>query len=426
MEASRVRVLASLSALAFSAVAFAVAGLFVDRQLQALLDDRLAEALLAQAKTVAGAVFLENTTDSVALALATGTLSATREQTGAELVVLLDARGRVLFTDPPVLGEHPYIDLDNAALASAITGKSACGERFRIGNVDLKTAFAPVFNPFGEVVAIVGIEAPADFFGALRDVRRALVVTLGLGMALVAGLVAVVWHFWARSEASERALWDSQQLAMIGQMTATMAHEVRNPLGIIKAAAERIRRKYGDGTELFDFIPDEVDRLDRLTEWYLRFARPGDLRLAKARLGSILRDSISRVRGELEAASIEVVVEDLAQSECLVDYDRLVQVNINILLNARQAIGSNGRVEAEVVEKSGVVRVEVKDNGPGIPARIQPKVFQPFFTTKTAGSGLGLPVVKQVVETLGGKVGLNSRPGEGTTVWYELPCAKNT
>ncbi|HQK23656.1 MAG TPA: hypothetical protein PLM66_12280, partial [Candidatus Latescibacteria bacterium] len=70
------RVLASLSALAFSAVAFAVAGLFVDRQLQALLDDRLAEALLAQAKTVAGAVFLENTTDSVALALATGTLSA--------------------------------------------------------------------------------------------------------------------------------------------------------------------------------------------------------------------------------------------------------------------------------------------------------------------------------------------------------------
>ncbi|HQI77674.1 MAG TPA: HAMP domain-containing sensor histidine kinase, partial [Candidatus Latescibacteria bacterium] len=231
---------------------------------------------------------------------------------------------------------------------------------------------------------------------------------------------------WARSEASERALWDSQQLAMIGQMTATMAHEVRNPLGIIKAAAERIRRKYGDGTELFDFIPDEVDRLDRLTEWYLRFARPGDLRLAKARLGPIVRDSISRVRGELEAAAIEVVVEDLAQSECLVDYDRLVQVNINILLNARQAIGSNGRVEAKVIEKSGVVRVEVKDNGPGIPARIQPNVFQPFFTTKTAGSGLGLPVMKQVVEALGGRVGLNSRPGEGSTVWYELPCAKNT
>jgi len=121
-----------------------------------------------------------------------------------------------------------------------------------------------------------------------------------------------------------------------------------------------------------------------------------------------------------------VVVEDLAQSECLVDYDRLVQVNINILLNARQAIGSNGRVEAKVIEKSGVVRVEVKDNGPGIPACIQPNVFQPFFTTKTAGSGLGLPVMKQVVEALGGRVGLNSRPGEGSTVWYELPCAKNT
>jgi len=120
-----------------------------------------------------------------------------------------------------------------------------------------------------------------------------------------------------------------------------------------------------------------------------------------------------------------VVVEDLAESECLVDYDRLVQVNINILLNARQAIGSNGRIEARVFEKSDVIRVEVKDNGPGIPARVQPNVFQPFFTTKTAGSGLGLPVVKQVVEALGGRVGLTSRPGDGTTVWYELPRAKD-
>ena len=423
MEASRVRVLASLSALVFSTVVFAVAGLFVDRQLQALLDDRLAEALLAQAKSVAGAVFLENTTDSVALALATGTLSETREQTGAELVVLLDARGRVLFTDPPVLGERPYIDLDNAALASAITGKPACGERFRIGNVDLKTAFAPVFSPFGEVVAIVGIEAPADFFGALRDVRRALVITLGLGMALVAGLVVVVWHFWARSEASERALWDSQQLAMIGQMTATMAHEVRNPLSAFGMHLGLLRRRYmpeGADSESFREIQGQLEQLKILVDRFLGYSREVKPVPERFRPAELLRDAISaRVptggRADVrcpEGRSVEMdgdimmwrqIVENLIDNAVFACYPKPVEINI------------------EIYTKNDMICIRFADAGPGVPRELVPRLFTPFSTGRPGGHGIGLALVRKFVEAQNGTIRYEAAPAGGAVFLIEVP-----
>jgi len=412
----------SVAVIATSALIFLLAGWIIDRRVQGLLDDRLGEALIAQARTIAAELEMPDEDSPVALALTLGALARARLASGAEMVVLLDARGNVVAADPPTLGARPYLRLDNAPLAAALTGRAAYGERYRLGGIDLKSAFAPVSDPFGEVVGAVGVEAPAGFFGALREVRLALAATLGIGMVLVVGLTLVVWRFWSRSEASERALWRSQHLAMIGQMTATMAHEVRNPLSIIKATAERIRRKYGDGSELFEFIPEEADRLDRLTRWYLNFARPTDLTFAPVTLAEIAEESLSRLRKELEAADIAVnCPTGDAKGECEADRDRLVQAVLNVLINAQQAIGRGGTITVHISEHGERVRLEIKDTGRGIPLEEQPLVFEPFRTTKTTGSGLGLAVVRQVIEAHGGSVGLESTPGVGTKVWLELP-----
>jgi len=242
-------------------------------------------------------------------------------------------------------------------------------------------------------------------------------------MALVVGLTVVVWRFWSRSEASERALWRSQHLAMIGQMTATMAHEVRNPLSIIKATAERIRRKHGDGSELFDFIPNEVDRLDQLTRWYLNFARPAELSFERASLAQIVEDCLTRLRKEFEAAGLhlERAYPSTMSAECEVDRGRLQQALLNVLLNAIQATPNGGRITVRLDDSDERVRAEIEDTGSGIPKDEQALVFEPFHTTKTTGSGLGLAVVRQVIEAHGGSVGITSAVGNGTTVWIEIP-----
>jgi len=422
MRQSRVRVIVSVAIISVSAAIFATAGFFIDRRLVNVLDARLGDALETQARTIATTITIPPDDDPVSLALVVEDLTAARIASEAQLIVLFDRYGAVIAADPPALGAVPYLRLDNAALASALTGEVSAGERYQIGGQDLKSAFAPVTGPFGDVIGAVGIEAPAGFFGALRDVRAALVTTLGIGMALVIGLTLIVWRFWQRSERSERAIFRAQQLATIGQMTATMAHEVRNPLSIIRATAERIRRKYGDGDEIFDFIPEEIDRLDRLTRWYLDFARPSEITLASVELNELVKETLSRVRKEIEAAGVTVEIGEVSNPVFVAaDRDRLLQAILNILINAIEAMSDGGRISTQIAIRGDTARLEISDTGPGISPDVRATVFDPFVTTKTTGSGLGLAVVRQVVESLHGHVGIESETGGGTTVWIELP-----
>ena len=422
MQASRARVVVSTAAIVTAALAFVATGVWNYRRLERLLDARLGDALVALARTVAIDVTIPDPDDDVELALTLDRLARARIESGAEMVVLVDVFGTIVAADPPSLGQAPYLVLDSAPLASALTGQAAYGPRYTVGGVDLKSAFAPVQDPLGDVIGAVGIEAPADFFGALRDVRLTHALGMGIGMALVVVMTAVMWRFWARSERSEHALWRSQHLAMVGQMTATMAHEVRNPLSIIKATAERIRRKYGDGGELFDFIPDEVDRLDRLTRWYLDFAKPEAGERVAVSLTEIARESLDRLRKEAEAADVRLVgpLGD-AEATCTVDRDRVLQAVINVVMNALQATPAGGEVSITVSEARDRSRIEVTDNGEGVPPDVQSWIFEPFHTTKPQGSGLGLAVVRQVVTSHGGDVGIESAPGAGTIVWMEFP-----
>ncbi len=431
MTPARRRTIFSVVICLSAIVALASVGVVMERSLQEDLDERLGRALMDQARLVSlltdpislGVISEFSVDDSSTQPFVMGVLAQAQEATGAESVMLLSPGGELVAAYPPSSADETFLALDSSAVAEAVVlGEPSAGRLRRVGQTYLKSAFAPVTDLLGEVVGIVGIEAPATFFGTLTRVRRSLAWLVGLA-ALVAVILTVFVHRLATSfEKSERASIRGQHLATMGQMAATMAHEIRNPLAIVKATAERLKRVYGDDDEIFDFIPDEVDRLDRLTNWYLDFAKEGVGQRRVTTLSAVAMESVGKLRTELEGGSVTLELQaDEGMGRCLADHERLVQAAINLLINARQAMPGGGTLSVRVTESERWAKLTIEDSGEGIADDRIDAVFEPFHTSKNTGSGLGLAVVKKVAEANGGIAGISSEVGVGTTAWIELP-----
>jgi polar amino acid transport system substrate-binding protein len=243
-------------------------------------------------------------------------------------------------------------------------------------------------------------------------------------------LLAVVGIIWAgvqrRLAHAELAAVRSAQLAAMGQMVATVAHELKNPLGIIKNSAERIRKKYGRPDEpLFDFIPEEVDRLDSLLRRYLQFARLEVGALEAVKLEPLVTAINENLPAEISAGhGFQVSVPgDLAVHA---DPAALRQVLLNLLLNAFAACTETpgAGVALEAVRTGQQVEIAVRDTGSGMDAETLRRAAEPFFTTRTDGSGLGIYLAQTLTERMAGKMVIRSQPGAGTEVTVSLPAAQ--
>ena len=346
-------------------------------------------------------------------------------------IFLIDRELRVLASSNeelfPVDREVIYLREDSAAIVSAWKGEVTASALRVIGEARFKTVYAPVRHASGQVLCLYVVEANADFFNLLLNFRKGLV----LG-GVVSFIVLIVFAFFLVSVISlflrtQENLRRAERLALMGQMSATVAHEIRNPLSIIKNTAEVLRQKYNSKQqpdEMFEFIPDEVRRLNRLMNDFLSFARdrelerkPGDLIKTVARAMSMMRneDHGHGVEWRLECEREELIAE--------YDDDALTQVLVNLFLNASQAMNGTGKVEVRLAAlhkgKDGI-HLSIRDYGPGLPDSSE-KIFEPFFTTKSRGSGLGLPVCKQLIEKHNGRINAESKSGEGTTVHIWLP-----
>jgi signal transduction histidine kinase len=224
----------------------------------------------------------------------------------------------------------------------------------------------------------------------------------------------------------ERELAEQSRLAALGQMAATIAHEVKNPLSSIKSIAQAMRedevvsREYGRD---LDLIAGEVNRLSHSVSQLLRFARPAVVEASPARLGEVVAAVVSLARAELDERGA-TVTERLDADPLLdgVTTAALKEILSNLLINAAHAVSPGGHIRIESAAEGGVLKVAVADDGLGIPAAIQPKVFEPFFTTKQRGTGLGLAIVARRVRELGGTINLISPviDGRGTKVVVTL------
>jgi signal transduction histidine kinase len=206
----------------------------------------------------------------------------------------------------------------------------------------------------------------------------------------------------------------------MGQMAAVIAHEVRNPLAIIKATAERIRKKYETGKpdQLLDFISEEVDRLNQTTNRYLQFAAPPEVSNGWESVADIVDSVVGGLRRQFSHKGVNLqkaIDPDLQQ--VAVNSAKLRQILINLLRNALEATAEAGTLTLKATgsQPPGSVQIEVRDNGCGLGKRELAHIFDPFYTTKPKGSGLGLFVVKRLVEELGGRLVVQSQVGVGTT-----------
>jgi signal transduction histidine kinase len=226
----------------------------------------------------------------------------------------------------------------------------------------------------------------------------------------------------------ERELAERERLASLGQMAATVAHEVKNPLSAIKSIAQVMREDQQVSSEYsrdLDLITGEVDRLSRTVSQLLSFSRPSVVASASATLSEIIESVLALTQSEADERAVKISSE--LQADPALDGERaaaLKEVLLNLVLNALQAIKRDGEVKIEsALNGSNQLSVAVTDNGIGVPPSMQEKIFEPFFTTKQRGTGLGLAIVARRVRELGGTITLASPvvDGRGARFVITLP-----
>jgi len=209
-------------------------------------------------------------------------------------------------------------------------------------------------------------------------------------------------------ERSREDLIRAAQLAVVGEMAATMAHEVRTPLGILRSSAQMLRREpqlSPEGQEMAGFVISEADRLNRLIATLLECARPRPPAFQAQDIHAIIRRAVELLAQRAARRRIRIVTEFQATPSTLsCDGEQLVQVFLNLLLNSLQMLPEGGEVLVRTTADPERLTVAVADNGPGIPPDMHERVFDPFFTKREGGIGLGLTVVQQIVRTHGGYV----------------------
>jgi signal transduction histidine kinase len=237
----------------------------------------------------------------------------------------------------------------------------------------------------------------------------------------------------AQLEEAQRAVVQQEKLAAIGRLAAGVAHEVRNPLGVIRASASMAQESFRPGEDAWracQFIQEETDRLNSLITALLTFARPAQPRVAAVAVEKVVDRAVELARPVLERRSVSVErALQRALPELHADPDLLAQVLLDLLLNAAEAVPVGGRVAVRAASEGVALRLEVADDGPGVPEGDRQTVFEPFVTSKARGTGLGLAMALRIAEAHGGTLayvagrGLGAG-GSGACFRVEIPLAE--
>ncbi len=224
--------------------------------------------------------------------------------------------------------------------------------------------------------------------------------------------------------ASERLVFQ-ERLAAAGQIATGMAHEIKNPLSAIKTFAQYLPEKYNDPIfreKFFRIVQSEIDRINNIVKELSDFAKPSPLQLQPVRLKEVVEDTISLLSDQCLKHGIEiqsVLSGDGATVQA--DPQQLKQVVLNLALNSLDAMPGGGHLEVRTELDQGWIKLRISDSGIGIPLNEQHRIWDPFFTTKERGMGLGLAIVRGIVERHSGQITLTSTSGKGTSVEILLP-----
>ncbi|MBE7553819.1 MAG: response regulator [Anaerolineales bacterium] len=233
-------------------------------------------------------------------------------------------------------------------------------------------------------------------------------------------------------EAERRRL---DRLAALGEMSAVVAHEIRNPIAGIAAGIDYLTRNVAKDSPEFEgavMMRGEIQRVNRILEDILFVARPARLKLSNEDVAEIIEDVLQRFRGQVEESRVTITLDYANNLPRLsVDRQRLEQLFTNLIINATQAMPNGGQLSLQTRvapsqngKPADEVIVTIADTGPGIPVETQQHIFEPFFTTKTRGTGLGLTIARRIVEEHGGTISIESEAEHGTRFIIRLPVAR--
>jgi signal transduction histidine kinase len=252
-------------------------------------------------------------------------------------------------------------------------------------------------------------------------VRQAHEAVFEVPLFLLVGAVTGILS--DRQRRAAELLRRAERLKTLGEMAAGMAHEVKNPLAAIRSAAQILSsRVAGKEAEFPRLIVREVDQLNRVVNDFLDYARPAPLKREPVRLSGLVESCLQLLAPVIRDKGVNVITGFPADETAVsADPNQLRQVFLNLILNAVQATDKGAEVALAVWRDGGCTRVTVNDSGPGIPADKLKRVFEPFYSTKPGGTGLGLPIAQRIVAEHGGRLVLESEPGKGTTATVILP-----
>lgn len=227
----------------------------------------------------------------------------------------------------------------------------------------------------------------------------------------------------------EARLHRAEQSAIVGRLASGIAHEVKNPLNYISLTIDYLRSKFAPTDEdararfvdKMDSIKDEIKRLDRLIRNFLTYGRPLNLNLKPINLRDLLTSIVALTTEQAEQQAIKLVVTNINVPEIDADLERLRSCFSNLVLNAQQAMPEGGTLTVDFPAVDNGVAVTISDTGTGIEPENLEKIFEPYFSTKETGTGLGLALVKRIIEGHGGQISVESTPNQATTFRVWLP-----
>jgi two-component system, NtrC family, sensor histidine kinase HydH len=294
----------------------------------------------------------------------------------------------------------------------------------------------PLSRISGPVLGVVEIaqDLSADYHAIFRfQIRVILTSSMVMGALFVVLLLVVrrgeriIHQRNLERIRLEEELGRTRRLSAIGEMVAGISHEIRNPLGIIRSSAELLKKqmaRYQPQSRIPEVIVEESTRLNRIITDFLDFARPKQPTLSPCRLEAIVEKNLTFLSSqETEVPYTFDRRIDEGLPDIRADADMLYQAFLNVLINAMQAMPGGGRIGVAIRANGSHVAARFTDDGGGIPAEVFDKLWDPFFTTKDTGTGLGLGIVKNIVESHGGTVTIANRPAGGAEVTVRLPAA---
>jgi signal transduction histidine kinase len=232
---------------------------------------------------------------------------------------------------------------------------------------------------------------------------------------------------------TQRQLFQSEKLAALGKLSAGIAHEIRNPLTSIKILIHSLIDEMATATSRekdLAVIESEIERVNKIIKQFLDFARPRPPSLELMDVRRVLDETLALVMYEMEAQGVSLEKEYASELPPVpMDREQMKQVFLNLLLNAIQAMEQGGQLKVSAALKNllpgarsdSFMEIFFQDTGKGIPEDMQARIFEPFFSTKEEGIGLGLPIAQRIVEEHRGEIRMESHPGKGTTFYLTLP-----